>query len=108
MSELHNAADAGALTGARFLYNDDGTSVNAGANQIALDAAFANLSEQVPVEVNWPGGNTGDVQRGHWRFSDKACTPNASLLPVDLWNVSSDELDANLEFYQCRSSHDPT
>ena len=62
------------------------------------DAAFANNSEKVPVEVNWTGGNTGDVQRGHWRFASKSFTPNASLEPVDLWDVSSDELDANLNF----------
>ena len=69
-NELKNSADAGALAGARFLYNDDGTSVNTGANQIAYDAAIANISENVPVEVNWTDGEnlTGDVRRGHWSF----------------------------------------
>lgn len=97
-NELHNAADAGALAGARFLYNDDGTAVNAGANQIAYDASLANISEKVPVEVNWTGGNTGDVQRGHWSFASKSFTANASLEPMVLWGVSSAELDANLNF----------
>ena len=35
-NELQNAADAGALAGARYLYNDDGTLVNTGCNAIAI------------------------------------------------------------------------
>ncbi|MBE9581804.1 MAG: hypothetical protein IMF18_09315, partial [Proteobacteria bacterium] len=97
-NELQNAADAGALAGARFLYNDDGTAVNTGANQIAHDAATANMSERVPVEVNWTGGNAGDAQRGHWSFATRTFTPNDSLLPADLWNVSTAELDADTDF----------
>jgi Flp pilus assembly protein TadG len=97
-NELQNAADAGALAGARYLYNDDGTLVNTGANLIARDAAIANRSENSPVEVNWSGGNSGDVQRGHWRFADSTFTPNASTDPVDLWDVTEVELDDNLDF----------
>ncbi len=102
-NELQNGADAGALAGARFLYNDDGTVVNTGANQIAYDAATANRSEtgsgsEVAVEVNWTGGNGGDVQRGHWSFATSTFTPNDSTAPVDLWDVSAEELDANLNF----------
>ncbi|MGD8530160.1 MAG: TadG family pilus assembly protein, partial [Syntrophobacterales bacterium] len=102
-NELQNAADAAALAGARFLYNDDGTAVNTGANQIAYDAATANRSEtgsglEVAVEVDWTGGNAGDVQRGHWSFATGTFTPNASTAPVDLWNVSNEELDADLNF----------
>lgn len=97
-NELQNAADAGALAGARFLYNNNGTAVNPGANQIGHDAAIANKSEKSAVEVNWTSGNTGDVQRGHWSFATKTFTPNASLNPVDLWNVSDEELDANTNF----------
>jgi len=97
-NELQNAADAGALAGARFLYNEDGTAVNTGANQIAYDAATANKSERIPVEVNWTGGNAGDAQRGHWSFATRTFTPNDSLLPVDLWNVSTAELDADINF----------
>ena len=63
-NELQNAADAGALAGARFLYNDNGTSVNTGANQIAYDTATANralaLTGAIAVDVNWPDGT--DVQ----------------------------------------------
>ena len=97
-NELQNAADAGALAGARFLYNDDGTAVNPGANQIAHDAAMANMSEQNPVEVNWIGGNAGDAQRGHWSFAARTFTPNDALLPANLWNVSTAELDADIDF----------
>ncbi|MBA7690692.1 hypothetical protein ES703_99223 [subsurface metagenome] len=97
-NELQNAADAGALAGARFLYNDAGTAVNTGANQIAHDAATANRSEQNPVEVNWTGGNAGDAQRGHWSFATRHFTPNESTAPVDLWNVSTAQLDADINF----------
>jgi Flp pilus assembly protein TadG len=97
-NELQNAADAGALAGARVLYNDNGTLVNEGANQVAYDAATANRSDNAPVEVNWTSGNTGDIERGHWRFATRTFTPKASTTPVDLWNVSWDELDANENF----------
>ena len=97
-NELQNAADGGALAGARYLYNDDGTLVNTGANLIAHDAATANRSENSPVEVNWSGGNGGDVERGHWSFASRTFTPNAATAPVDLWNVSWDELDSNTDF----------
>jgi len=97
-NELQNAADAGALAGARFLYNENGTEVNTGANQIAYDAATANKSELAPVEVNWTGGNEGDAQRGHWSFATRIFTPNESTAPVDLWNVSTAELDADINF----------
>jgi hypothetical protein len=97
--ELQNAADAGALAGAHFLYNNNGTLVNEGANQIGHDAAEENRSEREFVEVNWSiGTNEGDVQRGHWRFADSSFTANASLDPVDLWNVSSEDLDNNMDF----------
>ena len=95
-NELQNAADAGALAGARFLNIDN--QVNTGANQKAYDAAVANRSENSPVEVNWSGGNGGDVQRGHWSFADKTFTPNATTEPVDLWDVTEEELDANTDF----------
>jgi hypothetical protein len=97
-NELHNAADAGALAGARFLYNDSGTSLNGGANQIGYDAARANRSEKVPVDVHWPGGNEGDVQRGHWSFATRTFTPNDSLTPFNLWEHATDELDADTDF----------
>lgn len=103
-NELQNAADAGALAGARFLYLEDGTAVNTGANQIAYNTAISNTSEKdeagnrVPVDVHWAGGNGGDVQRGHWSFATRTFTPNDSVVPVDLWNVSDEDLDANPNF----------
>lgn len=97
-NELQNASDAGALAGARFLYNNSGTAVNTGSNQIAYDTATANRSEKVSVDVHWTGGNEGDVQRGHWSFATKTFTPNDSTMPVDLWDTTTAELDANTNF----------
>lgn len=96
--ELQNAADAGSLAGAGNLYIEDETEINTGANQEGHDAAEANKSQKTFVETNWTGGNGGDVQRGHWCFADKTFTPNASLAMVDLWNTSTEELDANPDF----------
>jgi len=95
-NELQNAADAGALAGAHNLYiydEDRAVSVNPGANNAAVEAATANLSEKVAVEVN-----DGDVERGHYCFATETFTPSDSLDPVDLWDVTWDELDANLNF----------
>ena len=97
-NELQNSADAGCLAGARFLYGDDGMSVNENANQIAYQAAIANKSEKAPVEVHWNEGNLGDVERGHWSFATCTFTPNDSTQPIDLWDVSPEELDANPNF----------
>ncbi len=99
-NELKNAADAGALAGARVLLLDNGTAINAGANQIAYNAATENQSERIPVEVNWAGGidNDGDVQRGHWSFATRTFTPNSSLTVSPLWGVTTAELDADTSF----------
>jgi len=97
-NELQNAADAGCLAGARSLFEADGALVNVNANQVAYDAAVAHQSEGSPVEVLWSGGNTGDVERGHWSFTTRTFTPNNSDQPTDLWNVSAEELDANSNF----------
>lgn len=102
-NELKNAADAGALAGARFLYNDEGTSVNTGSNKIGHDAAVANQSERVPVEVNWDGNNmTADVRRGHWSFGlgdqPQGFQPNDNTDPPVLWERTTKELDEDLRF----------
>lgn len=97
-NELQNAADAGALAGARFLYTSDMTSVNTDANQFANDAAIANASDQVAVEVNNPLTNAHDVQRGHWSFKTRTFTPNDSLAVIDLIGYSEDELDQMPDF----------
>ncbi len=97
-NELQNASDAGALAGARVLYTEDGTAVNEGANGVAVQAATANQSDKAAVDVHWSGGNGGDAERGHWSFATRTFTPNDSLVPVDLANASTEELDANVNF----------
>ena len=115
-NELQNAVDAGALAGARVLYNDTGTAINCfdvdgddskSANKVAYNIATANFSQNQPVEVNWiPGSdntdninnNNADVQRGHWSFDSKSFTPNDSFAVFDLWNITTAELDADTDF----------
>ena len=93
-AELQNAADAGALAGGRVLYLDDSqASVNTGCNLVAYDAATANESQNESVEVDM-----AEVQRGHWSFATRTFTPNDSTAQVDLWNVSTEELDADINF----------
>lgn len=94
-NELQNAADAGALAGARFLYTADGASVNAGADTIAHNAAVANMSERLAVEVDLPAG---DVQRGHWSFTTRTFTPNDSLAPVSFFGKSFNRIDTDPDF----------
>ena len=74
-NELQNAADAGALAGARYLYIEGGTTVNAGANEIASAAARANTSQKASVEIE-------SVERGNWSFETKTFTPDNSLPEV--------------------------
>jgi Flp pilus assembly protein TadG len=105
-NELQNAADAGALAGARVLYNDAGTSVNSGANQEAYNAATANnalsTAGSIAVDVHWTSGNTGDVLRGHWSFGlgtlEKGFYPEDSLVAVDLSAKNTVELDEDRNF----------
>jgi hypothetical protein len=96
-NELQNAADAGCLAAARFLYDEDGT-VNEGVNQIAYEAAIANKSDKSPVEVHWSGGNEGDVERGHWSFGTKTFTPNPSTQSANLVGMSGEDLDNDPNF----------
>ncbi len=95
-NELQNASDAAALAGARVLYNDDGSMINESSNQTAFDAAVLNKSENVAVDVH--GLQDGDVQRGHWSFATKTFTPNASTATFNLWDLSTEELDADVDF----------
>ncbi|NIC39282.1 hypothetical protein HBJ58_21775 [Halomonas desiderata] len=90
-NELHNAADAGSLAGARMLYTEDGSSVNPDANQIATDAAMANGSQNETVEVL-------SALRGHWSFATRTFTPNDSLDPVDLFGRTAEDLDGDPNF----------
>ena len=97
-NELQNAADAGALAGARNLFTENMTSINEAANQFAYDAAVANLADQSPVELKDPLSNHADVQRGHWSFTTRKFTPNDSLEVVPLLGRSEDDLDKDLDF----------
>ena len=125
-NELQNAADAGALAGARNLYLNDGTAVNPECNSIAKNTAIANMSDKAPVEVtlvlagdlvnplypNDPSknftendlksdpakNNKADVQRGHWSFATRTFEPNDSLSPPELWGHTTEELDADINF----------
>ena len=90
-NELHNAADAGSLAGARVLYTSDGSSVNPGANAVATDAAMANSSQNEAVEVL-------SALRGHWSFSTRTFEPNESLDPVDLFGRTAEDLDGDPNF----------
>jgi hypothetical protein len=97
-NELQNAADAGALAGAMNLFTEDMTSINTAANEIAYDAARANLADQSPVELKDPFSNNGDVQRGHWSVKNRTFTPNASTVVVSLLGRSQDSLDDDTDF----------
>ena len=96
-NELQNAADAGALAGARFLYTNNGQTINVNANQIAYDAATANISESTSVEVNEPLTNYDDVQRGHWSFGlgnlERGFYRSENTTPVNLYNQTTQQLD---------------
>jgi hypothetical protein len=120
-NELQNAADAGALAGARALYYGDGSAVNhvdggdpigtwpLSANHIAFNAATANQTSGGNVEVyNWSqneGNPNEDVQRGHWSFGLNPAAlargfycdeENASAIdPIVLSDYTEEELDAN-------------
>lgn len=106
-NQVQNAADAGALAGARFLINAKDTINGPGANLIAYNAATANTSTGNPVTVTWTSGTNGpEVQRGHWTFwsspplcpatgtNDPFC-PNANLTQTNLFAPG---LDTNLNF----------
>ncbi len=96
-SQLQIAADAGALEGARLLYNPDG-SINLGQfGGSALDgataAAHSNLSQGVAVEVL-------SAERGHWEFMTTQTdadgiergglfTANATVTPAALFDPAT-------------------
>ena len=102
-NELQNAADAGALAGARMLYTEDGI-VNPGAKNIAKSATVENVALAI-------GGATEvdvvdeEVQLGHWSFGigdllDRGFYP-VSTLPTDppeLLGVPTADLDQNANF----------
>lgn len=111
-NELQNAADAGALAGAKVLYydsmdddpdNDPASDtlnghVNPGANQVASDTATQNRSEKIAVEVNSPLTNTDDVQRGHFYLTGPnkgTFVQSDNTLPTDISGKTFEDLDQN-------------
>jgi len=97
-NELQAAADAGALAGGRRLYYHDGSAINTDSNQIAYEAAIANNSDRIAVEVQSPNTNSADVQRGHWSFTTRTFTQSDRTTVPDLWDVSTEELDGDTTF----------
>ena len=97
--ELQNAADSGALAGAQVLYDDPttdtdipGAQVYGGADALARTFVIQNSSENTPVLVE-------SSERGHWRFGTPGVfTPNNSLLPYDLWNRTTAQLNEDTNF----------
>ncbi|WP_458527129.1 TadG family pilus assembly protein [Onishia taeanensis] len=90
-NELQNAADAGALAGARMLYLNDGSAVNPNANQSATEVTSTNESQGSSVEIV-------SIQRGHWSFTNGTFTANPSLDAVDLFGKSTMDLDLDPNF----------
>jgi hypothetical protein len=98
-SQLQSAADAGALEGARLLYNPDGT-INIGqfgtsAIAGATAAAQANTSQGEAVEVV-------SVNRGHWEFMtshvDADGIERGGLFTANGATTPADLIDANGNF----------
>ncbi|WP_240454170.1 pilus assembly protein TadG-related protein [Halomonas sp. NO4] len=108
-NELHNAADAGSLAGARQLYItvddpingtevkiNDGTDPYDGVNYLsaegwATQAAQSNGSQGEAAEVI-------SARRGHWSFTNRTFTANPSTEVVDLHERTTDELDLDTNF----------
>jgi Flp pilus assembly protein TadG len=102
-NELQNAADAGALAGARELYYSEDSippgsteligTVNPGADNFGLNTATMNKSEKIAVEVT-------TVERGHWSLNNRTFSMNENTLtlPPDFWTKSADELDSDPDF----------
>lgn len=101
-NELQNAADAGALAGARMLYTENGL-VNPNAVNIATSAAKDNIALSIDgsksVDVF-----EGDVKIGHWAFGIgdlKKGFNGIEILPTEppeLMDVSTKDLDQNEDF----------
>lgn len=103
-NQLQNAADAGALAGARVLYttvsgthfviNTEPTGTYLPANTVAMNATIANWSDRAPVEVL-------SVQKGHWCFrncpggTQNVFTPNDDLETYDAHSLTFPALDAD-------------
>jgi hypothetical protein len=98
-NELHNAADAGALAGARVLFNEDDGSLQ---RQAAIDEAnliaSANKTGTENVYVK-------EVQTGHWSFANKMFTASENTTQVEWQERSFDDLDADPDFINAVRVH---
>ena len=103
-TELQNAADAGALEGARVLYCADGrinyadnlcAAGQPSANNAASAAASANLSQRVAVEVL-------NADRGHWEFrsskTDATGIERGGVFTVNSTTTAADLLNSDGSF----------
>ncbi len=98
-NELQNAADAGALAGARHLYKEGIFEIDPNANLYGAQAATANIGDNKNVEVLYDAAaNSGDVQRGHWSFNNRTFTRSDGLIPPPIWGKTAEELDAMIEW----------
>jgi hypothetical protein len=99
-NELQNAADAGALAGARHLYKEGIFEIDPNANSFGEQAATANIGDNKNVEVIFDPAapQEDDVQRGHWSFNTRTFTRSDGLIPPPIWGKTADELDAMIEW----------
>lgn len=87
-AQLQNAADAGALEGARVLYCEDGQLNHAAgicgaglpsANQAAQAAALENNAATWGAVNNAQAVEVVSVERGHWQFMSNYTEPNTGI-----------------------------
>ncbi|MGR2738934.1 pilus assembly protein TadG-related protein [Billgrantia sp. Q4P2] len=108
-NELHNAADAGSLAGARRLYItvDDpisGTQIKINNGTDPYDGENYLSAEGWATQAAQSNGSQGEVvevlsaRRGHWSFSQRTFSENPSTEIVDLHGSTTEELDINNAF----------
>lgn len=110
-NQLQNAADAAALAGAAQLYDPMAEAINVNANEVAYQTLINNVSEGVPVTVNYVQGtgdtdNNQDIQRGHWAFATAGdypvetsyFQPNDSSTALNIAGRSTEDLNADDNF----------
>jgi Flp pilus assembly protein TadG len=85
-NQVQNSADAGALAGARFLYNADGTINDTGAKQIATNATNGNDAD---------GSSVTDVtvEIGNWTFANRTFIEISSPTVVSYSGLTDTQID---------------
>jgi hypothetical protein len=76
--QLHNAADAAALAGARYVIWDPNSTTKIIARKKALEYAEYNFANQLPVKLHLNTGNDpdGDIVIGRYTMQNRTFTPN--------------------------------